>query len=178
VAPRFDHGHRHGAHRERGNADDEHDESRAHAHEATARRQDLATGACTGTPDYQGYTLTGCKVSGNSYVFTVNLGANYHSYNAGTINGNSVMGSFTDTNGTKQNYTATRTPLCIVPNLRGLSTAAAKRALSQANCTAGRVTSHKSSTVPKGHVISSSPSAATQHKAGTKVALSVSRGKH
>ena len=70
--------------------------------------ENLATGACTGTTEFSGGTLTGCQVTGDAYAFTINLGASYHSYNSGTINGNSVTGSFRDTNGTTESYTAAR----------------------------------------------------------------------
>lgn len=68
--------------------------------------------------------------------------------------------------------------LCVVPKLRGKSLPAAKRALKNAHCAVGKITTHKSSTVSKGRVISSSPKAASKHKAGAKVALTVSRGTH
>lgn len=138
--------------------------------------ENVATGACTGTSDFSGYTLTDCKVSGNSYVFTVNLGATYHSYNSGTIQGNSVAGSFHDTKGTAQSYTATR--LCVVPKLKGLGVAAAKHALQAAHCSVGKVKTRNSANVPKGRVISSSPAAGSEDTAGAKVALKISRGKH
>jgi hypothetical protein len=48
----------------------------------------------------------------------------------------------------------------------------------QASYSVGHVTKQKSSTVPNGRVISSSPKAASKHKASTKIALTVSRGKH
>lgn len=68
--------------------------------------------------------------------------------------------------------------LCLVPKLRGSSLVAAENALKHANCVAGKVTKRASATVPKGKVISSSPTAGSKRNAGTKVALTVSRGKH
>jgi beta-lactam-binding protein with PASTA domain len=50
--------------------------------------------------------------------------------------------------------------------------------LQNAHCAVGKITQRKSSTMPRGRVISSSPTAATGHKGGTKIALTVSRGKH
>jgi hypothetical protein len=67
---------------------------------------------------------------------------------------------------------------CLVPKLKGKTLAAAKHALKKAACSVGKISKHKSSKVPKGTVISSSPKAGTKHKAGAKVALTVSRGKH
>jgi len=71
--------------------------------------ENLATGACTGTTDFVGYTFTGCQVTGNSYVFVINYGTTYHSYDSGTITGNAVQGQFHDTNGTAESISATRT---------------------------------------------------------------------
>ena len=66
---------------------------------------------------------------------------------------------------------------CKVPAVKGKTLGAAKSALKKANCAVGKVTDKASSTVAKGKVISSSPKAGTTHKAGTKVALTVSSGK-
>jgi hypothetical protein len=71
--------------------------------------ENLVTGDCTGTTDFVGYTFTGCKVTGNSYVFVINLGATYHSYDSGTISGNLAQGQFNDTNGRAAIISATRT---------------------------------------------------------------------
>ena len=49
--------------------------------------------------------------------------------------------------------------LCVVPKLMGKSLAAARSALQKAHCAVGKITQHKSSTVPKGRVISSIPDA-------------------
>jgi beta-lactam-binding protein with PASTA domain len=68
--------------------------------------------------------------------------------------------------------------LCLVPKLKRETLAAARKALKKAHCAVGKVTRHKSSTVPKGRVISSRPKAGTKHRAGTRVALTLSRGKH
>ena len=66
---------------------------------------------------------------------------------------------------------------CKVPAVKGKTLAAAKKALKKANCAVGKVTKKASSTVAKGKVISTKPGAGTKHKAGTKVALTVSSGK-
>jgi beta-lactam-binding protein with PASTA domain len=68
-------------------------------------------------------------------------------------------------------------PQCTVPAVAGLTLAAATTALPPAHCAAGAVTMEFSDTVPKGTVISSSPPAGTVGPAGTKVALTVSKGK-
>ena len=77
------------------------------------RTENLATGACTGTTVFVGYTFTGCHVTGDSYVFVINLvinpGTTYHSYDSGTISGNSLQGQFHDTNENAQSISATRT---------------------------------------------------------------------
>ncbi len=67
---------------------------------------------------------------------------------------------------------------CNVPAVKGKTVAATKKALKKANCAVGKVTRKASSTVAKGKVISTKPGAGTKHKAGTKVALTVSSGKH
>lgn len=65
---------------------------------------------------------------------------------------------------------------CVVPVLRGKKLAAAKTALKRAHCAVGKVTKKASAKIAAGKVISSNPKAGTTHKAGTKVALKVSKG--
>jgi hypothetical protein len=67
---------------------------------------------------------------------------------------------------------------CKVPKLTGETVAAAKRALATAKCKVGKVTLKPSKKVRKGRVIASSPKAGTKPKQGTRVNLTVSRGKH
>jgi subtilase family serine protease len=67
-------------------------------------------------------------------------------------------------------------PICLVPKLKGKSLAAAKSALTQAHCQAGKVT-RKYSKVKKGRVISQRPKPGTNLAAGAKVNLVVSKGK-
>jgi PASTA domain len=69
-------------------------------------------------------------------------------------------------------------PQCKVPKLAGDKEAAAKVALGKAKCSVGKVSVKRSAKVAKGRVISSSPAAGSVHKAGTRVNLAVSRGKH
>jgi hypothetical protein len=72
--------------------------------------EDSATGACVGTSalSSSGYGLIDCQVTGDKYVFTVTYGASYQSKNTGIITGNTLSGSYTDTNGTNAAYSATR----------------------------------------------------------------------
>jgi Tol biopolymer transport system component len=69
------------------------------------------------------------------------------------------------------------TTRCVVPNVAGKPLATAKRLLAKAHCKAGKVTAVKSAKVAKGRVVASRPKAGVSKAAGTKVALSVSRGK-
>jgi hypothetical protein len=63
-----------------------------------------------------------------------------------------------------------------VPNVVGLTQAAATTAITDANLTVGAVTNASSTTVPAGSVISQSPIAGTQVVTGSAVALVVSSG--
>jgi PKD repeat protein len=67
-------------------------------------------------------------------------------------------------------------PICLVPKLKGKSLAAAKSALTQSHCEAGKITK-KFSKVKKGHVISQRPQPGTNLAADAKVDLVVSKGK-
>jgi hypothetical protein len=66
--------------------------------------------------------------------------------------------------------------VCLVPNVLGVTLAAAKAALRQAACAVGAVTQTYSSTVKAGYVKAQNLAAGTKHTAGTKVALVVSKG--
>lgn len=66
---------------------------------------------------------------------------------------------------------------CIVPKVTGKRLAAAKRAIKHANCSVGTVTRAFSASVRKGRVISQKPKAGTQHAGGSKVKLTVSKGR-
>jgi len=66
---------------------------------------------------------------------------------------------------------------CVVPRLRGKTLAAAKDTLRQAHCGAGKVKTARSTTVAAGRVISQSPAAGRRRATGTKVNLTVSRGR-
>jgi beta-lactam-binding protein with PASTA domain len=65
---------------------------------------------------------------------------------------------------------------CTVPNVVGQSQAAAEAAITAAGCKVGKVKQKKSTTVPAGNVISTSPKAGKKLKAGKKVNLTVSSG--
>ena len=68
------------------------------------------TGACRGTTDLapDGYGFRACKVKGARYSFQVTYAGGYISYNSGVVKGNTLTGSFHDTNGSTGNYTGTR----------------------------------------------------------------------
>jgi hypothetical protein len=67
-------------------------------------------------------------------------------------------------------------PPCIVPKLKGKKLKAAKHALKKANCSVGKITHKHSSSVKKGHVISSKPKRGKHLPHGAKVKLVVSSG--
>jgi hypothetical protein len=66
---------------------------------------------------------------------------------------------------------------CVVPNVKGKTLAAAKRKITAAHCRTGTVTRARSKTVRKGRVIRQSPKAGKKLPSGSKVKLTVSRGK-
>jgi hypothetical protein len=65
---------------------------------------------------------------------------------------------------------------CVVPNVKDKSLSAAKTTLKAHFCSAGKIGHAASSTVPKGHVISQSPSAGSHLRYDGKVSLTVSTG--
>ena len=66
---------------------------------------------------------------------------------------------------------------CTVPKVTGKSLAAAKKAITKAGCTVGKVKKAYSAKVKKGRVISSKPKAGTHADYHAKIALTLSRGK-
>ena len=66
---------------------------------------------------------------------------------------------------------------CKVPRLTGKTLKAAKKALDKAHCRAGKVTRKRSRKIRKGRVISTEPHARTQHPSGTKVKITLSKGR-
>jgi uncharacterized membrane protein YgcG len=75
----------------------------------TIASENLATGECTGSSAATQFVMSGCKVTGEEYEFVLEE-PGYKSFNAGTIEGNGVHGSFHDTNLNKATYAATRAP--------------------------------------------------------------------
>jgi hypothetical protein len=65
---------------------------------------------------------------------------------------------------------------CVVPNVVGKTLKAAKRALTRADCAAGRVTAAPSTKVKKGRVVSQNPKRGKRLRAHTKIALVVGTG--
>jgi hypothetical protein len=65
---------------------------------------------------------------------------------------------------------------CTVPNVIGKGLAAAERAIKRANCTVGKITTARSSTIASGTVLVESPKAGTNIDYHAKVALIVSKG--
>ncbi len=68
------------------------------------------------------------------------------------------------------------TAKCVVPKLKGLTVAAAEKALTKAHCSVGKIKKSKSKHVKKGRVISGNDAAGRSLPAGTKVILVVSKG--
>jgi Invasin, domain 3/PASTA domain/Bacterial Ig-like domain (group 1) len=66
---------------------------------------------------------------------------------------------------------------CVVPRLRGKTLTAAKEALRGAHCGVGMVKSIRSAKVAAGRVLAQSPAAGRMLAAGSKVKLTVSRGR-
>ena len=67
-------------------------------------------------------------------------------------------------------------PSCVVPELKGKSLKAARRAIGRHNCTLGSISLAASQTIKVGHVISQQPKAGRRLPHGTAVNLVVSRG--
>jgi PASTA domain len=65
---------------------------------------------------------------------------------------------------------------CIVPKLRNLTLAKARKALSAANCKLGKVTRVRDERVKRGRVISQTPDAKWRRDLGAKVAVKLSLG--
>jgi hypothetical protein len=66
---------------------------------------------------------------------------------------------------------------CVVPAVVGKSLAAARAAIRRSHCRAGRITRARSTTVPKGRVLSQRPAAGRRLARGAEVNLVVSRGR-
>jgi PASTA domain/Divergent InlB B-repeat domain len=73
--------------------------------------------------------------------------------------------------------TFVKQPKCVVPNVKGKTVSAAKRALKSHACTVGKVRRMSSRKIKKGRVISEKPKAGARLRHGAKVNLVVSRGR-
>jgi uncharacterized delta-60 repeat protein len=89
----------------------------------------------------------------------------------------SGSGSCTLTMSADQTATATFNAFCVVPKLKGKTLRAAKLALTKAHCSVGKVTRAFSAKVKKGRVLSQKPKPGTRLPAGSKVRLTLSKGK-
>jgi hypothetical protein len=67
-------------------------------------------------------------------------------------------------------------PSCRVPKVKGKKLTAAKAAIRNAHCSAGKITKAFSAKTKKGRIISQKPAPGTRHPAGTKIKLTVSKG--
>jgi hypothetical protein len=72
----------------------------------------------------------------------------------------------------------TRTPACVVPDVYRLRLATAKRVIRSRGCRVGSVRKVRSRKVPRGRVAVQAPDAEVVVRAGTRVRLGVSRGRH
>jgi hypothetical protein len=66
---------------------------------------------------------------------------------------------------------------CVVPNVRGKTMAAARRAIRRGGCATGRVRRAYSASVARGRVVAQAPRAGAGLRAGAKVSLVLSRGR-
>ena len=67
--------------------------------------------------------------------------------------------------------------VCVVPKVKGKTLKAAKRAIGKAHCSAGKVMKAFSGKIKRGRVISQQPKPGKKLAAGSKVKLTVSKGK-
>jgi hypothetical protein len=135
----------------------------------------VATGGASGNPvTFASATSGVCTVSGATVSF---VGAGMCTLDANQAGNSDYTPAPTATQSFAVAASNKKQAVCVVPKLKGKSLAAAKRALKTAHCAVGHITRHRFSIVSKGRVISSSPKAGSRHKAGTKIALTVSRGK-
>ena len=135
-----------------------------------------ATGGASGDPvTFSSATSSVCTVSGSTVSF---LSAGMCTLDANQGGNSDYTPAPTTTQSFMVSVVAKKNKeLCVVPKLRGKRLAAAKKALTKAHCSLGKIKKRTSSTMPKGRVISSKPKAASRLPAGTGIALTVSRGK-
>ena len=96
---------------------------------------------------------------------------------AGTTPGQAVVTGELGGEAIGGNVTVTLEAQCVVPHVRGKTLGAAKNALRRAHCGVGAIKTVRSATLATGKVISQSPVAGRVLAPGTKVKLTVSRGR-
>jgi len=94
--------------------------------------------------------------------------------------GNLVAAGYSDNDASSSKVALVRylgVDQCVVPKVKGKPLAASKRAIQKAHCSVGKVTKAFSSKVKKGRVISQKPKPGKKLAKGSKVKLTVSKGK-
>jgi PASTA domain len=134
--------------------------------------ENLSTGVCKGPP-VGSYKLSDCQVTGDSYKFQESYAGVVYSY-SGVISGNTSTGASIGPQGTLH-YTTHRSVICVVPKLKGLTVAAAKKALHKNHCSI-RVVRSPSTRARAGRIFYSSPSAGQWANDKDKVLVDVSTG--
>lgn len=128
------------------------------------------SGITCGTSCSHGYPY------GTSVTLTANAakGSRFSGW-SGACTGTGGCALTTNDNNTAVDATFVLQP-CVVPNLKGKTVKAAKRAIKKAFCSVGKVKAAPSSKVKKGHVISQRPRSGKRVKQHTKVNLVVNKG--
>ena len=85
-------------------------------------------------------------------------------------------GGYQDGSGHYQAFVVNSGLVCVVPKVVGKTLGAAKKALTAASCSVGKIKTVYSK-LKKGRVVAQNPKPGKHVKSGTKVALSVSKGK-
>jgi hypothetical protein len=133
-----------------------------------------ATGSVTLTG--AGYTSTATTLTNGSVPINIPAGSLATGLDTLTANYTPDSASSSTYNSASGTASVTVTALASVPNVVGLTQAAASSAITGAGLTVGTVTTASSSTVPSGSVISQSPIAGSSVAAGSAVNLVVSTG--
>jgi uncharacterized delta-60 repeat protein len=110
-------------------------------------------------------------------VVTLTAAASTRSRFAGWSGACSGTGACTLAMSAARSVTATFKVLCIVPKLKGMTLRSAKLTIKKAHCSLGTVTRAFSATVKNGRVISQKPKPGRKLVAGSKVKLTLSKGK-
>ena len=95
---------------------------------------------------------------------------------AGSVISQSPAGGATVTSGSSVNLVVSTGPAPTVPNVVGMTQAAATTAITGAGLVVGSVTQQSSATVPAGSVISQNPAGGTTVASGSSVSLVISTG--